>query len=117
NRPIEYMEMRNRSRGIGPTLGLGGQVGRIYASGIEMRVGADLAGYRIGGRGHRDDGFAELGLIVHGDAEIGFELRGAYVFGALNLVMLAQRADYPDGGHYSERRSTIAPGIGMQMRL
>lgn len=117
NRPIEIMETRPRSRGIGPAVGIGGEVAKIRRSGVELRVGTDLSLYTVSGRGHRDRGFAEKGLLLHNSAEMGYELRGAYVYGALNLLTTALRAEYPSGGRYSERKTMLAPGLGVQMRL
>lgn len=117
NRPIEFMETRLRSRGIGPTIGIGLEAASIRRSGVELRIGTDVYAYRIDGRGHRDQGFAEKGIFAHADAEVGYELRGAYVYGALNLLTTARGADYPNGGRFTERKAALAPGLGIQMRL
>src|SRR5690606_9318234 len=117
NRPIEFMETRPRSRGIGPTAGLVLEAATIRPSGVEFRIGTEMYLYRVAGRGHRDSGFVEQGLLGHADAEVGYEVRGAYVFGALNLLATSLEAEYPKGGRYTERKTALAPGLGIQMRL
>lgn len=117
NRKIGVFETRDRSRGLGPHMMLSGELARDLGDGLELRFGADARGYVISGRGHRDEGFAEKGLMVDADIRLGKSLLGMVVYAGFTTVSSIKEATFQDGGRYFERKVLVAPGLSFQTRL
>lgn len=117
NRKIAVFETRERSRGLGPHAMLSGELARELGDGLELRFGADARGYTIFGRGHRDQGFAEKGLLVDADVRLGKAFLGVVVYAGLTTLSSIKEATFQDGGRYFERKVLVAPGLSFQTRL
>lgn len=117
NRKIAVFETRDRSRGLGPHAMLSGELARDLGDGLELRFGADARGYSIFGRGHRDHGFAEKGLLFDADARIGKSFLGVGVYAGLTTLTSIKEATFQDGGRYFERKVLVAPGLSFKTQL
>ena len=117
NRKIGVMETRDRSRGIGPQIILAGEFTQLLGRGFELLTGSEARGYTIQGRGHRDDGFSEKGLLLQGDVRVGKAFLGVGTYAGITVMSLFKEANFKEGGHYSENKLLIAPGISFQTHL
>lgn len=117
NRRIEIFETRERSRGIGPQATVSGVYTQPLGNGFAMRFGATGRGYSIFGRGHRDEGFAEKGLLLQGDLRVGKSFLGVTTYAGISSFLLVKEAEFLGGGRYYENRRFLAPGLSVQTCL
>ena len=117
NRRIAVMETRDRSRGIGPQVILAGEFTQLLGNGFVLRTGSEARGYTIHGRGHRDDGFSERGLLLQADVRVGRSFLGIGTYAGITAMSLLKEAHFKEGGRYSESRLLVAPGLSFQTHL
>lgn len=117
NRVIEVYEAGARSRGLGPQILLSASRHQMSLAMLELRADGHLSAYTISGRGARDRGFNERGILAIGQLSAGREIANMFIYGALRGTLHRQNATYANGDRFFANDGLIAPAAGIEMRF
>ncbi len=117
NRQIEVLEIRGKSRGLGPYGVVRAELSEPLSRHFLLHAGISANGYAIYGLGPQDEGFSEEGFNISSNLKIGRPFLGVSLRAGITAMWWVKRADLVDGMQYVEKRVLIAPGVSLETYL